>query len=114
MQWFGKSLGLFGNRDRDKSCYRIFVELLKATKRDDPLSSDAIGFRLSLSRGTVMHHINVLMDRGLVITRRNAYLLRTDTLDALLSEVERDFQAHMTKMREAAREMDKKLEGADS
>jgi len=54
------------------------------------------------------------MDRGLVITRRNAYLLRTDTLDALLSEVERDFQAHMTKMREAAREMDKKLEGADS
>jgi len=32
MQWFGKSLGLFGNRDRDKSCYRIFVELLKATK----------------------------------------------------------------------------------
>ena len=29
LQWLGSSLGLFNLRDKDKSCFRIFIELLK-------------------------------------------------------------------------------------
>ena len=29
LQWIGSSLGLFNLRDKDKSCYRIFITLLK-------------------------------------------------------------------------------------
>jgi len=32
LQWFGSSLGLFNLRDKDKSTFRVFIELLKATK----------------------------------------------------------------------------------
>ena len=35
LQWFGSSLGLFNLRDKDKSCFRIFIELLKATKTNN-------------------------------------------------------------------------------
>ena len=38
LQWFGQSLGLFGDRDKEKSCFRVFLELLKATKRKKALS----------------------------------------------------------------------------
>ena len=30
LQWLGSSLGLFGLRDKDKSCFRIFIELIKS------------------------------------------------------------------------------------
>ena len=33
LQWFGASLGLFGLRDKDKSCFRIFIALIKGLKK---------------------------------------------------------------------------------
>jgi len=58
LRWLGNSLGLFGLRDRDSSCFRIFITLLRQTKRNEVVSSDKIAERLSLSRGTVVHHLN--------------------------------------------------------
>ena len=40
LKWLGASLGLFNVRDRDQSCFRIFIELLKSTKSDKNISSD--------------------------------------------------------------------------
>src|SRR3989344_7938323 len=62
LQWFGNSLGLFGLRDKDQSCFRIFIELLQATKSKEGLTSDEIAYKLDLSRGTVMHHVNKMID----------------------------------------------------
>ena len=42
LQWLGSSLGLFNMRDKDKSCFRVFIELLKSAKSGHPLSSDEI------------------------------------------------------------------------
>ncbi|MFW6449793.1 MAG: hypothetical protein ACOCZ6_01955 [Nanoarchaeota archaeon] len=43
LQWLGASLGLFNLRDKDKSCFRIFIELIKNARiRDEPLTSDQI------------------------------------------------------------------------
>ena len=47
LQWFGNSLGLFNARDKDKSCFRIFIELLKASKIKEPMSSDEIAKNLN-------------------------------------------------------------------
>ena len=50
LQWLGYSLGLFSIRDKDRSCYRIFLELLKAAKKGVPLSSDELAEKLNLQR----------------------------------------------------------------
>ena len=42
LQWLGYSLGLFNLRDKDKSCYRIFLELLKSAKKEAGLSSATV------------------------------------------------------------------------
>ncbi|TKJ17892.1 hypothetical protein CEE44_05220 [Candidatus Woesearchaeota archaeon B3_Woes] len=106
LQWLGTSLGLFNLRDKDKSCFRIFLELLKAAKSKKPLTSDEIASHLQLSRGTVIHHINKLMEAGLVINEKNKYMLRVDNLKMLISEVEKDIQRTLGDLKEVASDID--------
>ncbi len=109
LQWFGSSLGLFGERDKDKSCYRIFLELIKAIKATDGLSSDELSDRLGLTRATVIHHLNALMERGIVRHEGNKYVMRGDSLSLLVDDLQRDMQRTMEEMKQAAEELDKML-----
>lgn len=107
--WFGGSLGLFGLRDRDKSCFRIFIEMLKNARANIPISSDEIALRLGLTRGTVIHHINKLMDAGIVIATNNRYYLRVSNLKRLIEEMQADLNKQMQELKEIAGDIDNKL-----
>ena len=108
LQYLGSSLGLFGIRDKDKSCFRIFIELLKSTKKGEgALTSDDLAMKLNLSRGTVIHHINKLMDAGIVVNDRNKYFLREDNLELLIKELRKDMKRMMDDLEEAAGNIDK-------
>ena len=109
LQWLGDSLGLFSLRDKDKSCFRIFIELLKAAKKGEPLSSDEIAFKLNLSRGTVIHHINKLMDSGIVLHVKNRYILRVENLASLIEELQRDLRRACIDLKNIAQEIDKAM-----
>jgi len=109
LQWFGTSLGLFGERDRDKSCFRLFLELIKAAKHGQALSSDELAESLDLSRGTVVHHINALMERGLVIPVQRRYTLRERNLEVLLDRLRNDFEKAYKDLETAAKEIDRVL-----
>ena len=109
LQWFGSSLGLFNLRDKDKSTFRVFIELLKSTKRHETLSSDELALKLVLTRGTIIHHINKLMESGLVIHEGNSYTLRVENLKALIEEVEKDIKRACDDLKEVAKEIDERL-----
>jgi predicted transcriptional regulator len=109
LQWFGHTLGLFGERDRDKSCFRIFIELIKAIKATGGLSSDELADKLGLTRATVIHHLNTLMERGIVIHEGNRYIMRGDKLSLLVDDLQRDMERAVSEMRQAAKELDKLL-----
>ncbi|MBI4151270.1 helix-turn-helix domain-containing protein [Candidatus Woesearchaeota archaeon] len=109
LQWFGSSLGLFGQRDKDKSMFRVFLELVKAAKTGRPLSSDAIAETLDLTRGTVVHHINKLIESGIVLYDGRHYWLRDNSLELLIEEVQKDTERTIEDLRKAAREIDQML-----
>jgi predicted transcriptional regulator len=109
LQWFGHTLGLFGERDRDKSCFRIFIELIKAIKATGGLSSDELADKLGLTRATVIHHLNTLMERGIVKHEGNRYIMRGDRLSLLVDDLQRDMERAVSEMRQAAEELDKML-----
>lgn len=109
LQWLGESLGLFGNRDKDKSCFRIFIALLKASKQGEGLTSDEMAEKLELARGTVVHHVNNLMDTGIVIHERKRYKLREGELSVLVQDIQRDTQKTLEEMKKFAEELDKML-----
>jgi len=106
LQFLGTSLGLFNMRDKDKSCFRVFIELLKAAKRKHPISSDELAYRLGLSRGTVVHHINKLRDAGIVVHEGKRYFLRVDRLEALIQEIRKDVARTCDDLENIAKEID--------
>ena len=109
LQWLGSSLGLFNLRDKDKSCFRVFIELLKSSKARQTLTSDDLALKLSLSRGTIIHHINKLMESGLVIHEGNRYILRVESLKTLIDEVEKDIKRACEDLKDIAKEIDERL-----
>lgn len=104
--YFGDSLGLFGLRDKDKSCYRLFVELLKAAKSQIGLSSDDLAERLKLSRGTVVHHLNKLIDSGIAVVVNNRYYLKEENLKAVIETMKKDVDKHLNELHGLAAEID--------
>ena len=109
LQWFGSSLGLFNLRDKDKSTFRLFIELLKSAKAKQTLTSDELASKLSLSRSTIIHHINKLMESGIVIHEGNRYTLRVENLKTLIDEVEKDIRRACDDLKEVAKEIDERL-----
>ncbi|MBI2656977.1 winged helix-turn-helix transcriptional regulator [Candidatus Woesearchaeota archaeon] len=109
LQWLGSSLGLFNLRDKDKSCFRVFIELLKSAKAKQDLTSDELSAKLFLTRGTIIHHINRLIESGLVIHEGNSYTLRVENLKSLIEEVEKDIKRACEDLKEVAKEIDERL-----
>ena len=109
LQWLGSSLGLFNLRDRDKSCYRLFIEIVKTTKENKALTSDELADRLSLSRGTVVHHLHKLLDSGIVVQARKGYILRVHNLQDLIDEMEKDIARTVFDLKKMAEEIDKEI-----
>jgi len=109
LQWFGASLGLFQLRDKNSSCFRVFIELLKSAKAHQGLSSDELAYKLDLARSTVVHHLTKLMYEGIVIHHNKQYILRTSNLEELMNEIRKDYVNIINDLREIAKDIDDKL-----
>lgn len=109
LQWIGNTLGLFNLRDKDSSCFRVFITLVKKSKRNEAITSDDIAERLELSRGTVVHHLTKLMEAGLVVREHQGYLLRQNSLQKVIQDVHRDIENAFSELNEVAKEIDERL-----
>ena len=109
LQWLGNSLGLFGLRDKDSSCFRVFITLIKKAKRNQPMSSDMIAEQLHLTRGTVVHHLTKLMDSGIVIREKEGYLLRENSLEQVIKDLRKDMDIMLEELNQVAKEIDQRI-----
>jgi predicted transcriptional regulator len=109
LQWIGSSLGLFNLRDKDKSCYRIFITLIKNAKKEKAVSSDEIAYHLDLTRGTVVHHLNKLLNNKIIKIVDGKYLLRAKTLKDLIELLKKDTMKMLDDLKEVADNVDKKM-----
>lgn len=110
LQFFSQSLGLFGSRDKEKSCFRIFIALIEAKKASRMLSSDEIAEKANLTRATAIHHLKNLEEHGLIKQEQKRYALRCNSFSALIQQLEKESQGLFENLEEVAEELDKKLE----
>ncbi|MFH0701513.1 MAG: hypothetical protein V2A62_03690 [Candidatus Woesearchaeota archaeon] len=103
LQWIASSLGLFNERDKDSSCFRVFITLVKNPK---PQSSDEIAHKLSLTRGTAVHHLHRLIDSGIVVKEKEGYLLREGNIERLIEQIHHDMENVFQEMKKIAKEID--------
>ena len=110
LQYLGESLGLFSERDKDKSCFRIFIVLVKALKTGRRFTSDEIAVQTNLSRGTVIHHLNRLMESGIVINQKSSYILAVDSIEELVDLAKNNIMKTFDNLKSTAKNIDKKLD----
>lgn len=106
LQEFSNALGMFSERDKEKSCFRIFIVLFRD---QNPLTSDEIAAQSHLSRATVIHHLNKLMDAGLVIEQKNHYQLRTHSFAKLVDYLEDDMKMYFEELRRLGENIDRDI-----
>tara|TARA_Y100000310_G_scaffold345695_1_gene468414 strand:+ start:2939 stop:3334 length:396 start_codon:yes stop_codon:yes gene_type:complete len=106
LQWLSESLGLFSERDKERSCFRVFLAILEARR---PVTSDELAYKLELSRATVIHHLHKLIAAGIVIVQNNTYALRAKNLETTLKKMKADVLSAYEEIELVAREIDKKL-----
>ncbi len=109
LQWFSKSLGLFNDRDKESSCFRVFVELIKISRKGISISSDELAFKLNLTRATVIYHLKRLIESGFVLSDNNKYSLRTSNLEELTIEIGKDVFRILEDIKSAAEKLDEEL-----
>jgi len=106
LQWLGSSFGLFNLRDKDSSCFRVFIELIK---HKDGITAEELSKRVNLSRATTIHHLNKLIDSGIAIYEKKKYRLRAMTMSEIIDEITADINATLLRIKEIAQNIDGKL-----
>ena len=109
LQWLGNSLGLFNLRDRDSSCFRVFITLVRRARQNKHATSDEVAEKLNLSRGTVVHHLAKLMESGIVLREKEGYILRESNIEDLIKGLHYDMERMFSELKEVAKEIDEKL-----
>ena len=107
---FTSSLGMYSVRDKDKSMYRIFLELFKSSLFDEGLKSSDLAKMTGRSRGTIVFHLNKMLDSGLIIQKDNKYYLREKNLKKLVETLKKDINRYLDDLKHLGKDIDEQME----
>lgn len=108
LEWFCRSLGLLGERDKNKTALKI-LKVLISESRKGPTTIEEISKKVEMSRTAVVHHITRMRRAGIVVKEGNKLELRTSSLQKLVDEIELDIIRTLKSIREVAEEIDLEL-----
>lgn len=109
VEWVCRSFGFLEPRDKEKTAAGVFKALLEAMRQRKGLSSDELAEKIGLTRGTIVHHLNNLIQSGLVVHREGLYELRGMSLRRTVQEVKRDINRLFENIEHVAQAIDENL-----
>mgnify|MGYP005631848785 CR=1 FL=1 len=109
IEWFCESLGLLGERDKQKTGLKVFKAVLNEVNRDNEISAEDIANKIKMSRTAVMYHLNMMLEAGMLRRDGCMFELRTINLQKLVDEIERDIERTFHLIREIAEDIDKSM-----
>jgi predicted transcriptional regulator len=110
IEWLCRSLSLFTKKDADKSTYKVFRTLVKASLEGESKTSTEIAEELHLARGTVLFHMRKFYSAGLVARAPGRrYVLREQSLEDTIEGMMRDSERIFERMRKIAAEIDEEF-----
>ena len=105
IQIISQSFGLFSKRDKEKSCFRVFLEIVKSKG----MNAEEITLNTHLTRATIIHHLNFLIKSGLIIKKGHKYFLRGETLEGLIKEISNDMNKTFSELDKLAKNIDSEM-----
>jgi len=109
LHWISQSLGLFNSRDNEKSCHRIFIELVKAKKDNRLMNSQELADKSHLSRATVLHHLEKLTSSNIVIEKNHKFELLDQNINSIILRLKKEMNDYMEEMDRISKKLDKEL-----
>lgn len=74
------------------------------------MRSDDIADRTDLSRGTVVHHLNNLREKNIIVREESRYFLKMDNLQQLTNDIRRDLNEVLDDVENVGTQLDSKLD----
>ncbi len=108
--WICSSLGFFENIDKGKTAAIIFKEIYLAGAAGQVLTSTTIAERIGMSRGSVINHLNNLLNAGLIEKGGKYYFTRHKTMEGIITEIEDDIVHIFSRMKRIAKEVDSEMD----
>ena len=109
LHWISQALGLFNSRDNEKSCHRIFIQLVKAKKDNKPLSSQELADLSHLSRATVLHHLDKLIESNIAKETNHKFILIDPNMNSIILRLKKEMNEFMDEMDRVSKKLDKEL-----
>ena len=109
IDWIARCFGFLETRDGAQTAARIFKTLLNSTKEGDGLTSDELAEKVGVTRGAIIHHLNKMMNSGLIIIQSGQYKLRGRSLRRTVVEVRLDLIRVLEKIEDIASCIDDEL-----
>lgn len=107
IEWFCKSLGLLGERDKDKTGLKIFRSIIEAG--DNGITAEELSKKVNISRTAVIHHTKTMINSGLIVKEGGVFELRMRSLQKLVDEIKLDMERVLKSVREIAEDIDREL-----
>lgn len=107
IEWFCESLGLLGERDRDKTGLKIFKSILKA--KNSGISAEDLSEKANISRTAVIHHTKTMINSGLIVKEGGIFELRMRSLQKVVDEIRLDMERVLKSIREIAEDIDREF-----
>lgn len=102
------SLGFF-EPVKGKTASNLFKEVLSASEKGLMLSSSELSRKIKISRTATLNQLNNLMRSGLVVRHGRFYISRSPSIFRTVEEVEEDIERIFQRMKNAAKDLDRKF-----
>lgn len=100
---------MFNERDKEKSCHRIFIQLVKAKKESRFLSTQELADLSHLSRATVLHHLGKLMESNIAMEMNHKFVLVDPNMNSIILRLKKETEEFMDEMDRISKKLDKEL-----
>jgi len=108
--WICSSLGFFEKIDKGKTAATIFKEIYLAGMLGRVVTSTTIAQKIGMSRGSVINHLNNLLNAGLVEKGGKYYFARHKTMQGIIDELEDDMLHTFLRIKRVAKEVDSEID----
>ena len=110
VKWLCMSLGLSGNRDKN----RIGVVLFRHLLENKSMSEEELARIAGVSRTTVAHHLMKMVMSGLATKKSGVYELSGNSLDEMLDDMKIDIISALERIKRIANEIDRSFMSRNS
>jgi predicted transcriptional regulator len=109
LDWICQSFGFFEEIDKEKTASSVFKEIVRATEKGKPVNSTDLAKNVGMSRGSVINHLNNLIQSGLIVKDGRFYMARSQSMFRTIEEIEEDIDRIFDRMKQRARYIDEKF-----